>query len=338
MMDYQVADMTSTSSAYSYYPNYHNHSHLHHHHHMHHNTSTEVLSNSSLPNHTSVAQLTQVSSSSASLYHEYGISMEPAYYEPDSAYYGSHTSLSEHLSSSPAHQSAYSSTPANTDLHSDSPTTHIISSDNGLSYTNLDYIYGQTHPNPLYLPQQDDKSAIPHSYNSATPAGNIELNNLHQTSQTALWSSHHSIQTTQSNHHEATAYLENSTAQNPQINHLQQMPCISHQTTLSSIQSDIASDLPNSRSFSRSEPRNNSTASAQAQKSTSQQPTYKWMQVKRNVPKPQGRSTLLVSLGDWYLDDMVFFSVFTTNLARKLMQPYRKELNGGCFGEKRVAV
>lgn len=290
MMDYQVADMTSTSSAYSYYPNYHNHSHMHHHHHMHHNAS-EVLSNNSLSNNGSVVQLTQANTPTASLYHEYGISMEPAYYEPESAYYGSHTSLSEHVSTSPvAHQTSYPPTPVNSDIHSDSPTSHIISSDNGLCYTNLDYIYGQTHSSPLYLSQQDDKSALSHTFNSATSSGNIDLNSLHQTPQTPLWPSHHSIQTTQSSH-ETTAYMENSTIQNPQINHSQPLPCTSNQTTLAPIQSDIASDLTNSRNLNRSEIRNSSNSITHLQKSTNQQPTYKWMQVKRNVPKPQGRST-----------------------------------------------
>lgn len=285
-MDYQVADMTSTSSAYSYYPNYHNHAHLHHHHHMHHNASTDILSNTSLPNHTSTAQLSQAGSSSASLYHEYGISMEPAFYEPESAYFGNHINSSEHFNSSPsAQQTTYPSTPTSTDMHADPSPSHIISSDNGLSYTNLDYIYGQTHPNPLYLSQPDDKSAIQHSYSSNTSATNIESSSLHQTHQTPLWPLHHAIQTTQSSH-QATAFLEISTTQSPQMGHLQQMPCISNQTTPNSMQPDIASDLPNNRDFNQSEQRNNST---QPQKSANQQPTYKWMQVKRNVPKPHGR-------------------------------------------------
>lgn len=288
MMDYQVADMmTSASSAYSYYPNYHNHSHLHHHHHMH-NASADVLSSTSLPNHTSAAQLSQVSSSSVSLYHEYGLSMEPNYYENEAAgYYGNHSNLSDHMSpSSPTQQTTYSTTSSsNTDMNSDSSTSHIISSDNGLSYTNLDYAaYGQTHPNPLYL---HDKSAISHAYNATPAASNIETSSLHHSQSPSLWSS----QTTQSNHHPLAAYGENSTGQNPQMTQ-QQLPCIPNQTTLNAMPSN-ANDMPNSCSYNnRTDTRTSSAGTAQTQNSTSHQPTYKWMQVKRNVPKPQGESFL----------------------------------------------
>lgn len=287
-MDYQVADMmTSASSAYSYYPNYHNHSHLHHHHHMH-NGSSDILSNASLSNHTSAAQLSQVSSSSVGLYHEYGLSMEPNFYETEAAaYYGNHSNLSDHhmSPSSPTQQTTYSTTSSNTDMHSDSSTSHIISSDNGLSYTNLDYTYGQTHPNPLYLQQTNDKSAIAHAYNAtSTPAANIESNNLHHPQSASLWQT----QTTPSNHHPLAGYGDNATPPNSQMNH-QQMPCIPNQTTLNSMPS-TANDMPNNCNYnSRSETRTNApTNNAPAPNSASQQPTYKWMQVKRNMPKPQG--------------------------------------------------
>lgn len=274
-MDYQVAsDMASTSSAYSYYPNYHNHSHLHHHHHHMHNTSPDILTSHSLPNQSTTTQLTQAASSPINLYHEYGLTMEPSYYEAE-AYYGNHSNLNDHLS--PTHQS-YAAT-ANTNAHSEPTTSHIISSDNGLSYTNLDYIYGQAHP---YLHQSNDKSTASIDYSATSAAVNIESNNLHhsQSQSQSLWTAQ------QSTHHQTTtAFLDNTAATNQQMAH-QQLSCISNQTTIN-IMTQTANDLPNTRNFNRSEPRNNTPNNIQPTNSNSQ-PTYKWMQVKRNVPKPQG--------------------------------------------------
>lgn len=296
---YQVGEMASTSSAYNYYPNYHNHSHLHHHHHhMHHNPTAEILpgfsAQNQAPNQTST--VINTSNHSLTMYHGYDLSMsnnEHSFYDTDSnmvppSYYQNQSTPGEHHAlSSSSHQSTPTSASASSssnDVMAEPATTHIISSDNGLSYTNLDYMYSSGHSNPLYLHQPDDKSAIAHQYNHTPPAANLAENNLHPQQHSAmnstLWQSQHSASHTNHPHH-ASGYLEN------QVNAHQigvgQATCIQNQSPLGASPNGI-----------HQRPMNNRGEQTTQQNSQNQPPhgqtvqTYKWMQVKRNVPKPPG--------------------------------------------------
>lgn len=283
---YQVTDMSSTSSAYNYYPNYHNHSHLHLNH-MHHNPTADILSGSQSHSSNQLPTGANSSNLSAGMYHEYGITMEPGFYETDSSnsvahsYYQNQSNLNDHTSS---HHTTSSSSSSN-DILPEPSTSHIISSDNGLSYTNLDYIYGQAHSNSLYLHQTDDKSIISHAYSSVPSVGNIEANNLHSQQHSALWQSQNATQLHANNQHHVSGYLENS-VNNHQVG-LNQISCLQNQTTLNTLGTS-ANEILNNRNLSN---RNDSRANNVAQQNTQPQtqPTYKWMQVKRNVPKPQGK-------------------------------------------------
>lgn len=289
---YQVGEMASSSSAYNYYPNYHNHSHLHHHH-MHHNPTAEILSGFSAQSHAPNQTAPVINPTNMNMYHEYGITMsnnEHNFYDTDSnmvqSYYSNQSNPGDHhgMSSSASHQTTptSASSSSNDVLPEPAPTTHIISSDNGLSYTNLDYMYSSGHPNALYLHQPDDKSAIAHAYSSTSQTANIETS-IHSQSHSVGWQSQHPPQ--HSNHpHHTSGYLENTVNAHGHPVGVNSAACIQNQSALSGNPNGI-------------HPRtiNNRTDPANSQQSPQNQPqhgqtvqTYKWMQVKRNVPKPQG--------------------------------------------------
>lgn len=288
---YQVGEMSTTSSAYNYYPNYHhNHSHLHHHHHhMHHNPTAEILSGFSAQNHASNQTPTALNTSSnhslSSMYHEYGITMsnnEHNFYDGDSnmqSYYPNQSNASEHHGLSTAsHQTTPTSVSSSSnDVLTETVASHIISSDNGLSYTNLDYMYSSGHSNPLYIHQPDDKSTIAHPYNTP-PNASLE-SNLHSQQHSTVWQSQQST----SNHpHHGTAYLENS-VNTHQIG-VGQVSCLQNQSPLATTPNGIH---PRSLNNRNEPPQSQQNTQNQTQHGQTVQ-TYKWMQVKRNVPKPPG--------------------------------------------------
>lgn len=330
---YQVGEMASNSSAYNYYPNYHHnhshsHSHLHHHHiptHHHQNPTAEILSAGFSPqNHTpnqTPPNVLNASNHSLGMYHEYGITMtnsEPNFYDTDSnmvaqSYYQNQSNAgdphgiatSSTTSSSPSAAAAaavtHQVTPTSTSTSSSSndvlpeavAPTHIISSDNGLSYTNLDYsMYGNSsgHPNPLYLHQPDDKSLMAHAYNHSTQTANIE-NAIHSPVHSAAWQSQHPSQQHSNHSHHASSYqLDNpANAHSVAVN---QGPCLqsSQATQLGANPNGIHVRTLNNRSDPINTQQNTQNSSQHGQ--TVQ--TYKWMQVKRNVPKPQGIVSVFV--------------------------------------------
>lgn len=287
---YPVGEMASSSSAYNYYPNYHNHSHLHHHH-MNHNPTAEILSGFSAQSHAPNQTPPIINTTNMNMYHEYGITMsnnEHNFYDTDSnmvqSYYSNQSNPSGHhglTTSSGSHQStptsASTSSSSNDILPETLPSSHIISSDNGLSYTNLDYMYGSGHANALYLHQPDDKSAIAHAY-STSQSANIE-NNIHSQPHSAGWQTQHPPQHTNHSHH-APGYLDNPINTHAHPGGVNAIACIPNQLGGSSHARNVnnRTDPINSQQSSQNQPQHGQTVQ-----------TYKWMQVKRNVPKPQGK-------------------------------------------------
>lgn len=203
----------------------------------------------------------------------------PHLYSPSALEYGittsSNNSPSEFFEASDAYYSA--SGTANNGLGSPGvlPENHIISSDNGLSYTNLDYItYQQTHGNQGFMMQNsvDEKVHLAHHYepHQELMMANSQLHSHHH-SGPASWHHHHPGYMDSPPHQIGLNGLNNiasmqaSSLQAQQINHQMHSP------------SGIQSAQSTSPSLS------------QQQQQLQQQnvPTYKWMQVKRNVPKPQ---------------------------------------------------
>lgn len=193
----------------------------------------------------------------------------PHLYSPSAAEYGITTT-----NNSPSDELYYDSTPTGIhSLHNSHAASgppahliqdHIISSENGLSYTNLDYMYSQSHGNSLYL-HSEDKLILSNSYNPV----NDGLCSHHAPGQHSSPASSSSI--AQNAWQNNIGYTDSST--------------VHHQVGLGS--------LSNVQNQSQLRPlvvttgRSQSQASANALTPQTQQPTYKWMQVKRNVPKPQ---------------------------------------------------
>lgn len=291
---YQVGEMASTSSAYNYYPNYHNHSHLHHHH-MHHNPTADILSGFSAQNHTpnQTPPVINPTNHSLNMYHEYGITMsnnEHNFYDTDSnmvqSYYSNQSNAGDPhgLSTTASHQST--PTPASTfssnDEKPDIAPSHIISSDNGLSYTNLDYMYSSGHANALYLHQPDDKSAITHAYNHTSQTANID-GNIHSQSHSVTWQTQHPPQHSNHSHH-AAGYLENPVNAHGHSVGVNSVACLQNQSTLATNPNGIHGRTINNRN----DPTNSQQSPPNQPQHGQTVQTYKWMQVKRNVPKPQG--------------------------------------------------
>lgn len=319
-------DMNAAAgTGYGYYPNHHHH-HYPHQHHISLAQNAELLSgyasiqNNNNNNNNSTPNTTPTSTSSnnsSSMYH-------PHLYSPAAAEYGITTS-----NSSPGEQSYYENTdssvihsfynnqttPTSVDSqqpqHSPSdppiaqmstasqinnvvPDTHIISSDNGLSYTNLDYMYGHSPANAMYMQNNDDKSSISiasQAFNSANSPHLADSNIAHSqqhvstttmitTASAAAWHSH------QQHHHQNAAvnYLDSNSMDAHQMG-LNSMSCLQTQAQLNQMRGSVVHGV-------NGDGHNQQALDGQQQQQTrnTQQPTYKWMQVKRNVPKPQGRS------------------------------------------------
>uniref|UniRef100_A0A336KAF1 CSON002528 protein n=1 Tax=Culicoides sonorensis TaxID=179676 RepID=A0A336KAF1_CULSO len=178
-----------------------------------------------------------------------------------------------------------------------SPDHHIISSDNGLSYTNLDYMYSGTLNPSGYSPYNpDDRLRMP-----GQQYDHLSQCNYPGTQNPGWIQQHHTMP------HPFTdpSMLEGSVTDVKQVmDHGQFMKdsrklgyvpgSISHQTQpqppppppgfgMTGKSGDVGGDHLN-LSNNTTVP----TSQQQQQQSTvSHTPTYKWMQVKRNVPKPQ---------------------------------------------------
>ncbi|XP_021695320.1 homeobox protein Hox-A1 isoform X2 [Aedes aegypti] len=158
------------------------------------------------------------------------------------------------------------------------PQTRIISADNGMSYTNLDYMYSQQDCGEN-LAVQENKLHL-HRYGSFSGMSALSENSsdhqLHHPIPNASWT--HNL------------YSENS------IQHSQQN-CPSGYPTSASLDSQgleieaKISTVGNSSVTAHSGENSHAILSTRhdslQQQAQQNAPTYKWMQVKRNVPKPQ---------------------------------------------------
>lgn len=280
------------------------HHHLQNHHHQ--NVPAAYASSSNVLTTTGI----QTASNGNSGNHFYS-SVHPHLYSPTAIEYGIHTSSNnsptdqyEKYYDAQSNDGYYSSTGNtgsssvsgtsnnNNNPTSSSPETHIISSDNGLSYTNLDYIaYQQAHHNQaqgynITIPPNDEKLSLNHHYNEELLLNNAQ-NPLH----------HH-----QHGHHNPSALAGNNLWHHPNSSNHNFMDASGGlvnqmQANLSSQQSlqQHAMHSPNSIQSSSPTLQNQSSQSQDGQSMQSHQqqqqnvPTYKWMQVKRNVPKPQSK-------------------------------------------------
>lgn len=253
---YQPSDIGS-GSGYAYFPS-------HHHHHQVSENDSVVAFNHATPNTTPTS--TSSNSSSSHCYH-------PHLYTPLAAEYG----ITANSPSDDNYYEGAGGVPNFYSSHSSNQSTviqdHIISSDNGLSYTNLDYMYNQTaHANNVYI-NSDDKSTIPQSYNIGDDilisAGQ---NHSSHSTPTTSWHQHRG-------HH--TEYMENQLTQHMGM------------TTMSTLHSSNQLRqlvTPNVRLSAHGSPGAHTQQQQQQQQQPQpSQPTYKWMQVKRNVPKPQSK-------------------------------------------------
>lgn len=148
---------------------------------------------------------------------------------------------------------------------------HIISSENGLSYTNLDYMYSQAHSggggvvgvsgagNSVYL-QSDEKVTLTHSYSLSD---DVIVSPGQHTSTANTW-----------HHHSGSGDVYSP---------------LSHHIGLGTLTNLQGHNQNRQMGGSPSERISHGSSGGHLQQAPqhSQQPTYKWMQVKRNVPKPQ---------------------------------------------------
>lgn len=265
----------------------------HHHHHiqshqMHsQNAVSAVYAAQVIPNNASGNPSSAIQSASNSSNHLYSATAShPHLYSPSAIEYGIHTSSANN---SPSEQyfehgesGYYNSGNASNGTNNNGspmPENHIISSDNGLSYTNLDYIaYQQAHGNQAYLHGgADEKLHLPHHYNEEIIMAGGQTPLHHHAAGNNHW--HHA--------HSHGYQVENGANHSNQMN-ISAMPGNSLPTQQ---QINLAMHSPNGIQPSQS---TSPTLSQQQQQSQQNVPQYKWMQVKRNVPKPQSESIEIV--------------------------------------------
>lgn len=153
---------------------------------------------------------------------------------------------------------------------------HIISSDNGLSYTNLDYMYSQAAAAAAGTPFERQYHQPPEPPPTTTnhPANySPNINWMHH--------QHHM-------HHPAYSI-------EPMLNGnaVDKLSCKGYGSGGQHIDPDthgmIVTTSHQSTSQQLSQQQPNSTNNSSSAAPASNVPTYKWMQVKRNVPKPQSK-------------------------------------------------
>ena len=277
------------------YPYFATGPHHHHHHHiqthpMHsQNTVSAAYVAQVIPNNSPVNATTAIQSASNNSNHLYSATAaHPHLYSPSAIEYGIHTTSSnnspsehafEHTFEHVGESSYYNSANSGNNNGSPMPENHIISSDNGLSYTNLDYIaYQQAHGNQAYLHGPDEKVHIPHHYNDEMIMASGQTTLHHHSGGNNPW--HHA--------HSHGYSVEGSGNLSNQIN----IASMSGNSLASQQQISHSMHSPNGIQPTQSaSPTLQNQQQQQQQQSQQQQnvPQYKWMQVKRNVPKPQSK-------------------------------------------------
>ena len=241
--------------------------------------------------------------------------LAPTYYYPQSAIapYSSASSdvflASDSGASSTPPQSFYS--PNGALLHEDG--TAIISSENGLSYTNLDYASSSSYPTQH---TNCHPAADPHPSCHIQPSGYREEHRhqgppIHQGSVLSHSRSEQIHHQQSSHHHEAdyqislgsSNYLHQIPAPEETLHYgqqggLRQTEYAAHPTGHYKEESPDPSGYHtlqqtghNLHPHAHVHPHHHQQHShlTQQQQQQAQVPTYKWMQVKRNVPKPVGK-------------------------------------------------
>lgn len=207
--------------------------------------------------------------------------------------YGITTSNSPVMGESYYETSPFSSNNTTTSSYNNSsmpsPDHHIISSDNGLSYTNLDYMYsGSLNPTGYSPYNPDDRLRMPTTQQQYEH--HMSQCNYPPTQNTAWIQQHHTMTFQDPNMGLDTStgvdvkqiidhgqFMKETRKMGYSTQHQSQPPPGYTMTTGKT--SDVINDHHTSA--------NNTTVPTTQQQQTTVAPTYKWMQVKRNVPKPQ---------------------------------------------------
>lgn len=304
MMDISMYGNHSTHSSgfqsdlsASGYPHYFSAGH-HHHIQNHQNVSTYAAASAAVGSPTTIS--VQTASNGNNSNHFYAASAaavaHPHLYSPTAIEYGIHTTSSNNSPSEQYYEHAGAGNEgyfgAVNNNNSGSPENHIISTDNGLSYTNLDYIAYQqaaAQANSSVGAQGgyiDEKIHLSHHYNEEM---------LMNSSQNPLHHHHHHHHATNNPwHHPNTSNSYNvgggvGESGNLVANQMQAISGNNLQSQQQQIQqqhmhspNSIQSTSPTLQS--QQPPQQTDNACTQQQQNV---PTYKWMQVKRNMPKPQ---------------------------------------------------
>ncbi|KAL7024713.1 hypothetical protein ACKWTF_013181 [Chironomus riparius] len=292
------------TGGYPYFPTGHHHHHLQNHQNVQaaYAASSNVLTTASI----------QTASNGNSGNHFYSSAIaHPHLYSPTAIEYGIHTSSNNSPSEqydkyydAQSNDGYYTTTGTgsstavvtnnnnnnnNNNTNSGSPETHIISSDNGLSYTNLDYIaYQQAHHNQaqgynIAISSSDDKLTLNHHYNEELLLNNPQ-NPLHHHHQ-----HHHNAKIAANNpwHHTNSSNHNFMDAPGTLVNQMQAISGnnLTTQQTLQQHAMHSPNSIQSSSPTLQNQQQQDSNGQLIQQQSTA--PTYKWMQVKRNVPKPQ---------------------------------------------------
>lgn len=188
-----------------------------------------------------------------------------------------------------------------------SPDHHIISSDNGLSYTNLDYMYSGTLNPSGYSPYNpDDRLRLPNAQQYDHHLAQCNYPNPQNTS----WIQQHHTMTFQNTLSDPNVGLDGSVGPDVKqiMDHGQFMKDSrklgyavggSHQSTqpppgYSMKPGDVLNEHHSANNVTV--PTTQQQQQQQQQSTATHAPTYKWMQVKRNVPKPQSEYLLKLRL------------------------------------------
>ncbi|XP_055626128.1 homeotic protein labial isoform X2 [Toxorhynchites rutilus septentrionalis] len=160
--------------------------------------------------------------------------------------------------------------------------TRIISADNGLSYTNLDYMYSQQDSGDSLI-NQENKLHI-HRYGAfgltGEPVNSSELPFNHPSIPNSSWS--HQLYTENNNHQvQQNCVTGIANTANTLDSHALSSARLETDTKITTGNSSNANDNESNPSILQLR---HDHAQQQNQHNA---PTYKWMQVKRNVPKPQ---------------------------------------------------
>lgn len=274
---FQSPDIGSGGFPYFSAGHHHHHHHIQSHHQMHSQNAVSATYVAQVIPNNSPATAPVIQSASNNSNHLYSTTAHPHLYSPTAVEYGIHTSSTNNSPSDQyyEHDSAFYNGGTNSVSNNNGspmPENHIISSDNGLSYTNLDYIaYQQAHGNQAYLHGSDEKVHLPHHYNEDMMIASGQTTLHHHAAPNNPW--HHAH-----NH----GYAVETSGGN-----------ISNQIGIATMSANnITSQQHSMHSPTGIQPTQSTSPTLQNQQQQQSQqqqnvPQYKWMQVKRNVPKPQ---------------------------------------------------